>query len=415
MTLRRLWPSYRGWRMVVALTITEPVSWGVLYYAFSALIVPMQKELGWSLAALTGGFSLATLVAGLAAIPVGRWVDRHGGRGLMTLGSILGVLMVLAWSRVESLPLFFAIWAGIGLAQAGTLYEPAFASVSQWFRRFRSRAWLLITITAGFASTIFLPLTGFLSGRVGWRESLVILAVLLGVMTIPLHALVLRRRPEDFGLSPDNEPQVLLPDGHAAPPPPPEGATMREAMHDPGFWWLAVAFWLATIVSIAAGVHFIPFLTERGESAGFAAAAAGAIGAAQVLARVVVTALGGRLSLMTITAGVFLLQAVSVVLMLVGGHPAIVLAVLLLGAGRGALTLIRADMMADRYGRAHFGAISGMLALWLVGARALAPVGIGLLVTAAGGYDPVMWMLAFAGLLSALALIPVRPVARYGS
>ncbi|MFM9108743.1 MAG: MFS transporter, partial [Chloroflexota bacterium] len=82
-----------------------------------------------------------------------------------------------------------------------------------------------------------------------------------------------------------------------------------------------------------------------------------------------------------------------------------------LGAGRGAITLIRADMMATRYGRAHFGAISGALALWLVSARALAPVGIGLLVTVLGGYGPVMWMLAAAGVLSVLALIPVRPAA----
>jgi MFS family permease len=181
-------------------------------------------------------------------------------------------------------------------------------------------------------------------------------------------------------------------------------------MHDPGFWWLAVSFWLATILSIAAGVHFIPYLTERGESPAYAALAAGAIGAAQVLARLVVTALGDRFSLMSITAGVFLLQGFSVLLLLAGGHAAIALAVLLLGAGRGAITLIRADMMASRYGRAHFGAISGALSLWLVSARALAPVGIGWLVTMVGGYDPVMWMLAAAGLLSALALIPVKPV-----
>ncbi|MGI9254237.1 MAG: MFS transporter, partial [Thermomicrobiales bacterium] len=290
-------------------------------------------------------------------------------------------------------------------------YEPAFASIAKWFRRYRSRALLFITITAGFASTIFLPLTGWLEIRHGWREALVILALLLAVITIPLHALVLRRRPEDDGLAVDGEAAAPTEEGGVIHAPPPEGATVRQAMRDPGFWWLAVGFWLATLVSIAAGVHFIPFLTERGESPAFAAAAAGAIGAAQVLARVVVTALGDRFSLMAITAGVFLLQGVSVLLMLAGGHVAIIFAVLLLGAGRGALTLIRADMMANRYGRAHFGAISGALTLWLVGARTLAPVGIGWLAVAFGGYNPVMWMLAIAGFVSALALIPVRPAA----
>jgi sugar phosphate permease len=402
--------QFRGWRMVTALAITEPISWGVLYYAFGALIVPMQNELGWSLADLTAGFSLATLVAGLAAIPVGRWVDRNGARWVMTAASLLGVLMVLAWSRVESLPLFLAIWVGIGLAQSGTLYEPAFAAVAGWFRRYRSRALLILTITGGFASTIFLPLTGWLAESRGWRETLVMLAILLAVVTVPLHALVLRRRPEDEGLAPDGEPPAMTVEGKAEPLPPPEGVTVREALDDPGFRWLAAAFWLATIVSIAAGVHFIPYLTEKGESPTFAAAAAGAIGAAQVLARLVVTALGTRFSLKAITGGVFLLQGISVLLMLAGGRAVLLLAVLLLGAGRGALTLIRADIVASRYGRAHFGAISGVMALWLVGARALAPVGIGWLAVAFGGYDPVMWLLAGAGLLSALAMIPVRPV-----
>jgi MFS family permease len=79
---------YYGWVVVGTLATTETISWGILYYAFAAFLVPMQQELGWSTAALTGAYSLALLVSGLAAVPVGRWVDRHGPRLLMTLGSI---------------------------------------------------------------------------------------------------------------------------------------------------------------------------------------------------------------------------------------------------------------------------------------------------------------------------------------
>lgn len=401
--------GYRGWDIVWALSVAEVVSWGVLYYAIGALIVPMQRELGWSTAQLTGGFSLATLVAGLVAIPVGRWVDRHGARALMTGGSILGVAMVLAWSRVGGLPAWYAIWFGIGLAMAATLYEPAFATTAAWFRRDRSRAFLLITIFGGFASTIFLPLTGWLELRLGWRETLAALAVILAVVTIPLHGLVLRRRPEDFGLLPDGERPQPRPEGAPAPAPSIEGATLKQAMRDPGFWWLNVAFWLATLVSIAAGVHIIPILTEQGESPAFAAAAAGAIGAAQVLARVIVTLIGDRVPLPIVTSGVFLIQAVSMALLLVGGHVAIVLAVLLLGAGRGAGTLIRADMVGHRYGRAHFGAIAGAVAFAMVSARTIAPVGTGWLADRLGGYDPVIWGLAVIAALSAGAMLLVGP------
>ncbi|CAA9535479.1 MAG: Uncharacterized MFS-type transporter, partial [uncultured Thermomicrobiales bacterium] len=89
---------YYGWVVAGTLAFTETVSWGVLYYAFTVFLVPMQVELGWSAATLTGAYSLALLISGLAAPFVGRWLDRHGPRALMTAGSLLGGLLVLAWS-----------------------------------------------------------------------------------------------------------------------------------------------------------------------------------------------------------------------------------------------------------------------------------------------------------------------------
>ena len=100
--------------MLVGLSVAEMISWGVLYYAFSVFIRPMESELGWSRAQVTGAFSLALLVAGLAAIPIGHWLDARGPRALMTGGSVLATVLLLAWSRVESLAAFYAIWAGLG-------------------------------------------------------------------------------------------------------------------------------------------------------------------------------------------------------------------------------------------------------------------------------------------------------------
>src|SRR4051812_1831239 len=218
---------YYGWVVVGTLATTETISWGIIYYAFTAFLVPMQQELGWSTAALTGAYSLALLVSGLAAVPVGRWVDRHGPRLLMTLGSLGGTMLLLAWARIDSLPGFYLVWAVMGLVMATTLYEPAFTVVTTWFRRLRSRALLLLTFVAGFASTIFLPISTLLIEHLGWRQALLVLAAFLAVTTIPAHALILRRRPEDLG---------LLPDGDARPEGPPttaslpiEGVTLRRA------------------------------------------------------------------------------------------------------------------------------------------------------------------------------------------
>ena len=398
---------YYGWVIVGALALTETVSWGILFYAFSVFLVPMQRELGWSTATLTGGYSLALLVSGLAAPFVGRWIDRRGPRLLMTGGSALGASMVLAWSQVENLPAYFLLWAGIGLAMSATLYEPAFTTVTAWFERDRARAVLLVTILAGFASTIFLPLSAWLVDALGWRDALLALAVILAVLTIPPHALLLRRRPEDLGLETDGRPSTRsTPEPGREPIRP--GVDLRAALRDHAFWWLAIAFSLETFASAAVAVHLIPYLTERGDGARFAAAAAGAIGAAQVVARIIATVFGGRLSQVALTGIVFALQAVAVGVLLEWRSPAGVLtAVLLLGAGRGVVTLMRAGLVAEFYGRAHYGSINGTLALFLTVARSLAPVGAGIAYVVADDYTPIYWSLAGFSLLAALSMVPV--------
>src|SRR5690606_1201634 len=110
---------------------TQTVSWGVLYYAFSVLLVPMQEELGWARSTLVGGFTAAVVLSGLVAPLVGRLLDADVTRPLVTGGSILGVLAVLLWSRAEALAAYYAAWAAIGLAMAAVLYDPAFTVLAK--------------------------------------------------------------------------------------------------------------------------------------------------------------------------------------------------------------------------------------------------------------------------------------------
>ena len=116
----------------------------------------------------------------------------------MTAGSIAGAVLVLAWSRVEGLAAFYALWAGIGLVMSTVLYEPAFAVLAKWFpaAEQRRRALTTLTLVAALASFIFLPLSQALIDAHGWRDALVVLALILAAITIPLHALVLRAAPE---------------------------------------------------------------------------------------------------------------------------------------------------------------------------------------------------------------------------
>ncbi|MEZ4500467.1 MAG: MFS transporter [Thermomicrobiales bacterium] len=295
---------FYGWWIVAALSVTEPVTWGILYYAFSVFIEPTSAELGWSRNQLTAAFSVALLASGIAAVPVGRWLDRHGARWLMTGGSIGAAVLVVAWSRVESYPQFVAVWIGLGVCMAATFYEPAFATITTWFHVYRSRALTVLTFGGGFASVIFIPLAAWLVDRQGWRDALIALAALLAVSTIPLHALVLRRHPEEIGTCADGEcdrhETVSRPGRTRA------AVALGPALRSRSFRWLSLAFGLAMFVNVATTVLLIPLLIDRGESARFAAAAAAGIGLLALPGRLIFTPLGDWLPPWAVPGAIFL-------------------------------------------------------------------------------------------------------------
>jgi MFS family permease len=399
---------YYGWLLVGALGVTETISWGVLYYAFSVFLAPTEAELGWSRGATTGAFSLALVLSAFAAIPVGRWLDRHGPRLLMTAGSVASTVLVLLWSQTSSLQGFYVLWAAIGLLMATVLYEPAFAVMAVWFDRDRARALTALTLIAGFASTIFLPLSSWLLELQGWRAALISLAVILAVGTIPIHALLLRRRPEDLGLNPDG---ADLP--HHAGAGKRADVHLGAALRDPTFRWLVVAFCLSNGVAFGIHVHLVPILVDRGYALTLAAGLSGAVGAMQVLGRLVLGPITGRFPLRGIALTVLSLFPVAlIVLLLVPGAVGVILFVAVFGAAKGCLTLVRPAFIAELYGRTHYASIAGVVAFAATLAQAVAPVGAGAAYDTVGGYGPILWTVIAISSLAALSLLPIRSPSR---
>ena len=391
---------------MATLAVTETTSYGVLAYAFGVFLLPMQDDLGWSRTTLTGAYAVAVIVSGVVAIPVGRWLDRHGARALMTAGSAAAVLLVLAWAHVSDLTAFYAIWVGVGLAMAAVLYEPAFVVIATWFRDHaaRTRALLALTVIAGFASVIYVPLAGWLVQAHGWRHALIVLAALLGILTIVPHATLPGRRPDPLDRPARPDPTAAAGAG---------GVPLGQALRDQALWWLAAALVAATLATTTVTVHLVTYLREQHYSAGFAATWTGLIGAGSVSGRILVTALGRRWPLAAATSGIFAVQALAVVI-LVGlpGRAGVVAFVGLFGLGVGLISLARAALVAEVYGLAAYGSINGVLALPLTLARAGAPVAAAALHTATGSYQLVMAAVALCSLGACLAMARAHQLGR---
>ncbi len=232
-----------------------------------------------------------------------------------------------------------------------------------------------------------------------------LLAGLLAVITIPLHALMLRRSPADVGSLPDGDPAPAI--GH--PPAVVEPAvSLHVALHATAFWWLALAFALRQLATVALGVHLIPLLLEWGYGAAFAATALAVLGGSQLPGRLIFAPLSHLVSRRMVNAIMFVLQLLALLVLLGLPTPWGVLAfAVLFGIGAGASSPGQAALVADLYGARQYGSISGVLALLLTLARAAAPLSASFAYSGVGSYTPLLLIavLLFGGAALAVLLV----------
>jgi len=380
--------------IVAALAITQTVGYGTLYYAFAVFLVPVAATLHTSTTAVTGSFTASVLASAALAVPVGRWLDRRGGRALMTGGSLLGALLLVTWSQVDTLGQLYAVQIGLGIAGAASLYEAAFAVIIAWHSPDRrSSALLSLTVVAGFASTIFLPLTGWLVDAYGWRTALLILAAIQATLTVPLHLLVVRAAPRRH-------------DARTTTPP----VRLRSVLTDKGFWLLTVGFTANSAAIAVVTVHLVAALISWGHPAPFAATVAGLFGILSVTGRLATTGLQRRYRTTSIVAAIFALQAVAVAALPIAGRNAVAatVAVTGFGLGFGVAAIAKPVLLADRYDNRRYATIAGLLVVPMTIAKATAPLAAAWLHTTAHGYAGVFAATALICLVAAAALIVVR-------
>ena len=320
---------------ITGLGIGQICSWGSLYYSFPLIAEAMERELGYSKPQLYGAATLGLMLCGLAAYPVGAAIDRGHGRTIMTCGSVLAGALLLAWSQVESLVVFYVLFAGIGLLQAATLYEPAFAVVARRFGAGNARSPITaLTLWGGFASTVFIPLIQLLLDHLGWRGALVVLGGINLMLCAGIYWAVIDPTA-DTSQNRDAE--------GARPPTEGRSTVMRWALRSPVFWALAIAFTAYIATFSALTFHLYPLLLERGFSTGTVVSAMMLIGPAQVAGRIAIWVFASHASIRAIgSIVVFAFPLAPLALeILPASFVLIAVVCILYGAGNGIMTIVR--------------------------------------------------------------------------
>ena len=372
--------------VITALGIAQILAWGTSFYFPAVFAEPILHETGWSLGWIVGGTSIGLLVAGLISPQVGRVIDQHGGRPVLLASSLFYAAGLIGVGLAPLLPVYLAAWGLIGIGMGTGLYDAVFAALGRIYGSAARQPITNLTLFGGFASTVCWPLSAYMIQNAGWRTACLFYACLHLLVALPLQMTVVRRAPPIRAKIETNKT---------------DGDTEPERIDNESM----IFGLLAVVLSIAAGigsivvVHLLIFLQARGVDFAIAVSLGTLFGPAQVGARVVERLFGNRYHPIWTMVACCTLMAAGLIL-LAGNVHALVLIILLYGAGYGISWVGRGTLPLALFGPVRFPRLMGKLAFPSLIVQALAPSAGALLIEARGANATV-------GLLTALALLNV--------
>jgi len=406
---------YGYWMIAVTFLCLLMMS-GAGNFVYSLFVNPLETDLGWNRGDIMVGFTIFFLMMGAASPIVGRIVDRHGARKVIPAGAlVMGIgFVLLSLMNERSLFYFGYFLVGTGAAAIGPV--PTSAIVSNWFRKKRGTAIGLMSAGIGAGGVVLSPIVGRLIPEVGWRNSYLALAVIVWVSIIPLSLLVIRTKPAEKGLYPDN----LAPAGTATANESlvsdSSGLTLKMALSTSAFWLMAVAFLLSNFSNMGAVQAQVPYLNDIGFPIGTAATALGAVGLGSGGGKFFFGWLCDQIAPKYACAIGLCLQLVAIIMLMSVG-PASPMAMvwlytLMLGFGLGSWFPTMSIMVSANFGLAYYGVIFGVVNLAQSLGTGSGPLLAGYLYDSMRTYH---WAFVIFASLYAIALPAILMVRRPGN
>ena len=177
---------------------------GVSFFGFSAFFDSIRLDLNWTRAQVALGPSILAVQTAVFSPTIGFLTDRFGPRLVTAFAMFLGGAGFIVLSYVEHAWQYYVAFLLIGSGMGATSYVMVATAVSNWFLRNRGKALGLTFMGPGFAGIITAVLV-VLIREYGWRDAALLTGIGTWITCIPL-ALVLRGRPEAYGLRMDGDP-----------------------------------------------------------------------------------------------------------------------------------------------------------------------------------------------------------------
>ena len=375
---------------------------GLLLYAFSVFIRPLQKQFGWTVPEVALAYALICLIFGLVTFPAGRLSDKLGPKIVVLVGGLVmafGFFMVStitppdpavvtaggdALTAANRTPLYllylyYGVICGLG---GGCVYLPPIATAPKWWPDRRALATGFTVVGLGLGSFIMAPLaTGMINHFGSALPVFKYVGIAMGIMVVAA-ALCLKVPPAGYKPAGWNPPVAAT---GAGAPKAFRDYTYEETKSSPQFWLL----WLAYFGGSFAGLMCIGLIAKHGIDAmsiayrikegleakatipadamkTIAMAAAGAPSALAITnaaVRILIGPLADKIGTKKIFITLFILQAIAFLALFPAGSTATMLALCaaVIGWNYGAMFTLFPATLLQYYGPTAQGSNYGLL------------------------------------------------------
>ena len=390
-----------GPSLIPALGITQVFGYGTLYYAFTVLAPRVTAEFGWAPEWTFGGFAIGLLLGGAVAPVTGSLIDRYGTRLVMTIGSALAGLSLLALAEARGIVSYILAMVALQAVTTAVFYDAAFAALTQARGGQARRAISQLTLIGGFASTLFWPLTSSLLAILDWRGVYRLYGLAQILVCLPLHLFFLPGRVK--------RPVATAAAGAPAPTQP-EATYLAGYARRRAFLLLALAFSLQGFVVSAMAVHMLALLQGFGLSGAVAVGIGAMLGPSQVAGRLAEMLFGRGVSPVTTAWVSAWLMPFGLALLLVSGSLPIVagLFAIAFGISMGLSSIVRGTVPLQLFGPVGFGATMGKLSAPGLVIKAAAPLAFAISLERGGVMVSTLLLIAFSALAAAALVVLAR-------
>lgn len=382
------------WVVLGAVTGLFVCNGPVLGFTFGVFLKPIMAETGWQRGTTSFALSIGGTLGAVAVPVLGRLMDRWGIRrvalpGLVVYTSFM-CLLGLAPAVLWIFTLMFALAEMTSAIQTPLGYAKA---VSAWFDRRRGLALGIAMSGVGLGGFVMPQVAQLLIEHIGWRGAYVSLGLITFVIAFPAVTLWIREPRPGEGERRTSSGSTALP-----------GLSLHQALRTMRFWIMGAAFFLVAMAINGTVGHVVPMLTDRGLSAGAAAATMGVFGLATMSGRLLAGYLVDRW-FAPYVAGIFFLAPIAGFAFLASGAGALpTIGVILMGLGLGTEIDLLAFLVTRYLGQRAFGQIYGCFFMIFGLGSACGRFAGGLVFDMARSYNPALVGAAVA-LIVAVALV----------